>query len=230
MMLAFVMTGAYASTAQAQLMDTATFTCSSVTFSFTGFPNLPDNIVSERIKVDGHTIYGGTLTFNGPSGLNTVTISLPEGRDSVSAFAHSTSNGISFKMNIHPKGRITCPDSFSIEKLQEIAGSGEGFTTSELTAHVGQTVDYEIVVKNTGNVPLTFSEFTDANCENIAGGPGAKAIAPGESSTYTCEHVLLSTGRYENGASDTGTPAKGGHFPINHLSNIVVVETDSNGK
>ena len=37
--------------------------------------------------------------------------------------------------------------------------SGE-FTASPLTGKVGQTVDYEIVVKNTGNVPLTLSNFS----------------------------------------------------------------------
>ena len=69
---------------------------------------------------------------------------------------------------------------FSIEKLQKIAGSGEGFTTSQLTGDIGQTVDYEIIVENTGNVPLTFSEFTDPNCEDIGGGPGAESVVPGQ--------------------------------------------------
>ncbi|MGA2321668.1 MAG: hypothetical protein ABSG95_13145, partial [Solirubrobacteraceae bacterium] len=47
--------------------------------------------------------------------------------------------------------------SFTIEKLQEIKGSSAGYTTSPLTGKIGQTVDYEVLVKNTGNVALTFS-------------------------------------------------------------------------
>ncbi len=89
---------------------------------------------------------------------------------------------------------VPAEPGFSIEKLQEIAGSGEGFTTEPLTGHIGQTVDYEIDVKNTGNVPLTFSAFEDEKCEGISGGPGASPVEPGGSTTYTCEHVLTSVG------------------------------------
>jgi hypothetical protein len=116
--------------------------------------------------------------------------------------------------------------AFTIEKLQEIAGSGSGFTAGTLTGQVGQRVNYVIVVKNTGNEPLTFSNFTDSKCDpgTITGGP-SKALAPGESATYTCDHVLTSAdqsaGRYENTAVDTGTPPEGA--PVTHPSNTVVV-------
>jgi len=113
---------------------------------------------------------------------------------------------------------------FAIEKLQEIKGSGAGPTPLTLTGAIGQTVDYEIVVKNTGEVPLTFSSLADANCDSgtIAGGSGSTPLAPGESTTYTCDHVLTGTGSYPNVASITGTPE--GEAPITHESNRVVVE------
>ena len=113
---------------------------------------------------------------------------------------------------------------FTIEKLQEIKGSGTGFKSSTLTGATDQTVDYEIVVTNTGNVALTFSGFTDVNCDSgtIAGGPGSSSVAPGESTTYTCDHVLTGSGSYTNVASVTGTPE--GETPITHTSNKVVVE------
>src|ERR1700732_3230554 len=65
----------------------------------------------------------------------------------------------------------TAEPAFTIEKLQEIMGSGRGFTTSPLTGSIGQRVDYEIVVKNTGSVAERFSEFTDQPCDpgTIAG-------------------------------------------------------------
>ncbi len=72
--------------------------------------------------------------------------------------------------------------AFAIEKKQEIAGTSGGFTASPLTASVGQTVDYQIVVTNTANVNETFSEFEDANCDpgTIAGGPGGPGRAGGQ--------------------------------------------------
>ena len=49
--------------------------------------------------------------------------------------------------------------AFAIEKLQEIQG-GAGYVTGPLNGKLGQTVDYEIVVRNTGPVAETFAEFT----------------------------------------------------------------------
>ena len=114
--------------------------------------------------------------------------------------------------------------SFTIEKLQEIKGSGTGFKTSPLTGEIGQTVDYEIVVKNTANVPETFSPLTDAKCDEstIAGGPGSSPVAPGESTTYTCDHVLTKVGAYTNEATVTGESVSG--IPLTQTSNQVLVE------
>ena len=114
--------------------------------------------------------------------------------------------------------------AFTIEKRQQIAGSGESFTAARLTGAVGQTVDYEIIVTNTGGTPLMFSSFSDPRCDpgTIAGGPGAAAVAPGSSTTYTCSHVLASEGTYVNVATVTGTPPGGG--PVTHESPTVEVD------
>jgi hypothetical protein len=112
---------------------------------------------------------------------------------------------------------------FAIEKVQKIAGSGSGFTTTPVTGAIGQTVEYQIHVTNTGNVPLTFSNFSDPRCDpgTIAGGPGELPLAPGASTTYTCSHVLTSAGNYINEAGVTGTPS--GAPSITHTSNRVEV-------
>jgi uncharacterized repeat protein (TIGR01451 family) len=91
---------------------------------------------------------------------------------------------------------------FTVGKRQRVGGAGD-FTAAPLAATVGQTVEYEIVVKNTGNAPLTIADFTDAPCDagTIAGGPGASPLAPGASTTFTCQHVLTSPGKYINKAS-----------------------------
>jgi hypothetical protein len=113
---------------------------------------------------------------------------------------------------------------FTVEKLQEIAGSNAGFTTSRLTGAVGQTVDYEIVVTNTGNVALALSGFSDEHCDanTLAGGPGEAQLAPGASTTYTCTRALTAEGEFSNQAEVTGTPTGGP--PSTNKSNQVIVE------
>ena len=94
------------------------------------------------------------------------------------------------------------PD-YEIEKLQAIKGSGAGFTKAELQGAAGQTVDYEVIVRNTGNVPLTLSALADANCVGISPA-GSTALAIGGSETFTCERALTGAGSYDNEAAIEG--------------------------
>jgi hypothetical protein len=118
--------------------------------------------------------------------------------------------------------QATPEPAFSIEKRQTIAGTGQAFTQEQLSATVGQTVDYEIVVTNETTVPETFTDFLDANCAaTIAGGPGGSPVAPGASTTYTCSRLLNETGTFMNLAEVTGVTAGG--TPLSKPSNIVQV-------
>ncbi len=112
---------------------------------------------------------------------------------------------------------------FTIEKLQRLSAKGGSFVTTPLQGIVGETVEYEIKVKNTGNISLNFSEFKDANCEGIKG--GASKLAPGEEAVYTCVHKLASTGEWMNQASIVGSEGTGGK-----PSNVVVVTAATQGK
>jgi uncharacterized repeat protein (TIGR01451 family) len=114
--------------------------------------------------------------------------------------------------------------AFTIEKAQEIAGAGGGFTTATLTGAIGQTVDYQITVKNTGNVPFKLSTFTDAPCDQgtITGGPGEATVPPKSSTTYTCSRLLTGAGIYTNQASVTATAE--GVAPLAQGSNQVKAE------
>src|SRR5256886_2595818 len=117
-----------------------------------------------------------------------------------------------------------CGPMFTIEKLQEIAGGGRGFTTSPLIGAIGQTVDYKITVTNTGTFPETLSDFADPQCDEgtIAGGPGTDRLTPGDSATYTCSHVLDAAGAYTNEATVTATTLC--CETLTQTSNQVVVE------
>jgi hypothetical protein len=209
--------------------NSAGFSCSSVTYTFTGFPNEPGNTVLELIHVDGSLFYEGTFTFNGSFGTNTIPLNLSPGHHKVDARSRWKTNGFKGGRDIKLNKGITCaaaPEpSFDISKDQEIAGSESGFTSAPLTAKVGQTDDYRITVTNTGNVPITLSSFSDPNCDpgTIAGGPSG-AIEPSTSTTYTCSKLLSGVGSFSNTASVTGTPPVGDGSAVNKSSNTVSVE------
>jgi uncharacterized repeat protein (TIGR01451 family) len=203
-----------------------TATCSSVSITYRNFPNKPDNTVTQTLTIHGAKISKSTFTFNGPTGTDTIPIVVPPGTGVVDIHATWNTNGFKGHFDLGATLKCTPEPEFSIDKLQEISGSGKGFTASPLTGKVGQTVDYEIVVTNTGNVALTFSAFTDENCEDVTGGPGATQLALGASATYLCNHVLAEVGRYSNTASDTATPPPGDGSPVTQASNTVVVEAE----
>ncbi len=225
-----------ASTAQAEEPTvSASFTCTSVTFTYTGFPNLPNNTVHEIITIDGVQVAYATFKFNGPTGSNTVTIHVPPGHHGVDARAKWETNGVKGGKDIPLKGGITCAadPAFTIEKLQKISTSKTAYQTAPLPAgKVGETVDYAIDVENTGNVPLKFSNFTDPKCDagTITGGPGTSAVGIGQETTYFCSHKLTAAdgaaGFYTNTAEDTGESEEG--TKITHESNTVIVELPTN--
>ncbi len=94
------------------------------------------------------------------------------------------------------------PD-FEIEKLQEIQGSGAGFTKAGLQGATSQTVDYEVIVRNTGNVPLKLSALADANCGGISPA-GNTELLVGGSETFTCDRALTGPGSFTNEATIEG--------------------------
>ena len=107
-----------------------------------------------------------------------------------------------------PQPTLPVSPEFTIEKLQRLEGEAT-FTKSELTGSIGQTVEYEIVVRNTGNTPLQFSHFQDARCEGISGGPGEKPLQPGQVTTFTCTHRLTAPGTWTNAATIEGNEGTG---------------------
>lgn len=111
----------------------------------------------------------------------------------------------------------------TIADEQELAGSHAVFTENELTATLGQVVDYRITVRNTGNISLALSNFSDASCANLAGGPGQGELAPAQSTVYTCERAITRSGTYLNEASVEGVPPTGMGFPLTRTSNELVV-------
>jgi hypothetical protein len=203
--------------------------CNQVTWNYKLFPDTPSNTVQQQVTIDHDhsTRLHSTFTFDGPTGTTITPLDGHAGRYQVDASASFTIEGRKLHWDIYKK--VTCPPApaLTIQKLQRIGAAGP-FTTSTLIGEVGQTVEYEIVVSNSGNIPVTLSPLTDPRCDvgTVAGGPGG-ALAIGESTTFTCAHVLTvadqTAGSYANTASETATPVGEGS-PVNGESNTVVVE------
>jgi len=220
--LALVLLGASSAQAAGAGLGTTEITCQHVVFSYEGFANGPGNTVTQVVTIGHEVISKTTFSFDGPTGSDTVPITAVAGKYLIDAHAVWRTNGVKGGFDHHLK--VICRADFSIEKQQHIQGSDSGFTTSPLAGSVGETVEYEITVTNTGSVPITFSSFSDPRCDEgtVAGGPGESPLAPGASSTYTCDHVLSSGGSYTNQASATAAPTAGP--PITHSSDPVVVQ------
>ena len=70
------------------------------------------------------------------------------------------------KPSEEPEVEVKELHEFEIHKEQRIAGEGS-FTTAKLSSEAGKKVEYQIVVKNTGNTTLKFGALKDAKCSNI---------------------------------------------------------------
>ncbi len=105
-----------------------------------------------------------------------------------------------------------------VVKAQKLAGSTSGYTTSAITAAVGQRVEYQMSVTNTGAVALAIG-FSDARCDpgTLSGPFGTlnpdRTLAPGGTVDYYCSHVITkadrSAGSFTNTMTITGTPPSG---------------------
>ncbi len=125
-----------------------------------------------------------------------------------------------------PVGPVGCTDpneavtlnlvpSFTLQKLQSLTTSG--YTSSPITAPIGSTINYEIVVTNTGNTPLSLA-LVDTMCTAIGGPNGDISdgyLAIGGTATYTCVHVVVADDAptYVNVAQVTATPPGGSPLP-----------------
>ncbi|HEX5852338.1 MAG TPA: hypothetical protein VFY36_04540, partial [Solirubrobacteraceae bacterium] len=169
-----------------------TITCTSVTWTFREFPNLPGNTVTEQLKVN-RVKTTSTFTFDGSTGTHVTPIDAPPGSyiiDGRGRWRRGYANGASGSFDIHAK--VTCPPrpDMAVEKLQRIEGGDGAYTSASQTGEVGQTIGYEIVVRNSGNVPMTVDGLSDPRCDagTITGGPAGGVLATSATSAYVCTH------------------------------------------
>ncbi|MGO9344399.1 MAG: hypothetical protein ACLP6E_18080 [Acidimicrobiales bacterium] len=84
---------------------TATISCKKVTYTFSDFPNKPDNLIHENVYEDGIRIAMDNYSFNGSTGGNTIP-TLIMGSQYILATARWNSNGVSgsFQVSKETKG------------------------------------------------------------------------------------------------------------------------------
>jgi hypothetical protein len=111
--------------------------------------------------------------------------------------------------------------NMTVVKLQRDGTTGS-FTTSPITANVGDTIYYEIQVTNTGDTDLTLS-LSDPHCDAgtiagptaVSGTLSGNKLIPGGVAQYTCSHVVQAgdAPAFTNQACVTGTPPTPGTPP-----------------
>jgi hypothetical protein len=122
----------------------------------------------------------------------------------------------------------------TIVKTQRLSGSADGYQSTPLSVTIGQQIAYQMLVKNTGNVPLALS-LSDAVCDSgtLSGPTGEleadQMLTPGGQALYSCTHVALSGdgSTITNTATVTGTPPKGPQ--VGPLSSSVLANVASQG-
>src|SRR5947209_11618946 len=131
--------------AQAKPQNSIDFTCKTIWVRYTGFPAEGTNKVHELVRIDRtRRAVDKVFTFEGPEAIDAITINLPPGHHALDVFAI-------WKGGHHDQplaGGITCTPrpEMTVEKLQRFP-QGE-FTSEGLSnGEVGQTVEYEIVVR-----------------------------------------------------------------------------------
>jgi hypothetical protein len=205
--------------------------CKTVTANFSKFPEAGTRTLRESVTImrnhgkDKKPIIPPPFTFSGSDAKQVIALPVFEGKYIVDLQASWKGS------HIDVGAIVNCGPTpqYAIEKEQRLGEVGE-YTKAEPTGHVGETVDYAIIVRNTGNVPLTFSELSDPRCDpgTILGGPGSTPVPVGGSAKFTCTHRLteadLTIGSYSNVASIVATPPEGDGGPIPQPSETVVVK------
>ncbi len=205
---------------------TVQVSCTGVTWNYRGFPEAQGNAVTETIFVDHSELSVALAVFDGLTGSHTTPLMQAPGRHQFKVRAKWHTNGLTGRFSAHAK--IGCPaaPSFTVEDLQAVAGGG-GYTSSAITAQVGQTVDSQIVIRNTGNVAITLSGLSNARCDAGTVSVPTNPLPTGASTTYLCSHLVTAAdaaaGLYSSAATVIGTPPEGDGEAIKHTANTLTV-------
>ena len=110
---------------------------------------------------------------------------------------------------VPPPAVVVAPPALAIVKSERVGSTGS-YRLGPINVLVGRTIDYHMVVTNTGGVELTVT-LVDPRCDpGTLHAAGSTTLAPGAVVAYTCSHRLRATDPipFVNTATATGvTPA-----------------------
>jgi hypothetical protein len=195
--------------AEGQPTDTAKFSCSAVTYAFTGFPDASENSVVEVVKLDDVRVSTTTFKFNGPSGSNVVPISPSPGHHEIDADAFWNTNGVKGTKDIPGHDGITCapvltridPESGTTAGGTEVMIEGSGFT-APASVTIGIKA-YDVRVVNEGEITAITSPHA-AGSEQVVVSDDNGESTIGPSYTYTTPPTVTSIDP-TSGTSQGGT-------------------------
>jgi hypothetical protein len=205
------------------------FGCTQVVWNFHS-QQQGEHVIEERLRIGRQVLAYSTFVYTGTEAQDIMPIHAPPGTDTIHAIASWRKLPGEQYARLAIAQKIVCEraPAVRLEAAQTIAGSG-GYTSSPITGQEGQTVDYEFVANNTGNVPLVISGFSGPNCdaETISGGPSATVPVGGSSAPFYCTHLLdaadLAAGSYTSSASiqARGINEDEAQAPLSGTSNTV---------
>ena len=166
------------------------------------------------------------VSFTGTDATNVQRIAFPVGEYVIVVHAKWNTNGYRGHVTLHSRVFCNPAPAYTIHTVQSIAGSGQAPTAEPLPAKVGQVIDYSTVVQDTGNTPLTFSNFRSRCDPGTLTGTSLAPVEPSETLTLNCSHTVTSAdhaaGFYMNVASIEGAPEPGEGRSSTQESNAVV--------
>jgi hypothetical protein len=171
--------------------------CQAITITFSGFPNLPNNTVTEQVRIDGvRRAVVHTSVFNGPTGSDTIPLPLTPGTHGLDVKANWNTNGAKGGRDMLLP-RIKC-SGFSIHTPADRANVISGEETLVWVYLPGSVPPGSVKVSlNGSDVTSKFALRPNGLYEGLVTGlqPGSNVVtaeAPGESTAqYTIiDHVI----------------------------------------
>jgi hypothetical protein len=189
--------GASAAQARGTAVTNAVAGCQAITITFSGFPNLPNNTVTEQVRIDGvRRAVVHTSVFNGPTGSDSIPLPLTPGTHGLDVKANWNTNGVRGGRDMLLP-RIKC-SGFSIHTPADRANVISGEETLVWVYLPGSVPPGSVKVSlNGSDVTSEFALRPNGLYEGLLTGlqPGSNVVtaeAPGESTAqYTIiDHVI----------------------------------------
>lgn len=164
----------------------------------------------------GDWVHDGIVKVR-PNGTEVTRVPVPDLADlsdGVTDFAFRADRRV-FAVSPGSQFATTCCDAPVIYELQGDTGAlvDTHLTVDQVTATVGDELDYHLTVRNTGTVPLTGIAITSTSLPECDG--SVSDLAPGARQVVDCTHVTVPGEHGQFAGTVTVTTAQGAHAPSN---------------